>query len=580
MTTAMKAAATPVSSAAPALVRAAWAAVTGVARIISTMFLMGLSLLPLSSLLLALPAVSPGEAVLTDTVTTTHSFFRRLGRRLFALLTFFVTLVALLAFATEVVSRLGLPTNTYYGTFARNILPARLVSRLPVALVENWPHVVMLVYLLDLAILVLIGKVPLQYNYRNLIVRWPITLMTTVAFVVVVGMLTVMLAFVTGMNRTTADSGFPGNVMVLSDGATDELFSNLGYGDIDNVERIVATEDEHDRRLPKPVSVKQMKTARSKQAYMGSRETYCVINQEVPGKSQRRFVQLRIIVDPDISAAVHKISLLEGEWFGPVGVDGDGRIQCVLGEGVAGTFGGDVGKKRLAVGDTFGLGDLSWVVVGIMKTEGTTYGSEVWCGKVSTVTKTFGKESYTTLVLRVNDDRLESAQALAYQIRTRYETQKLKATVETEYFADLNKSSQQFLQSIIGIAVVMAIGGIFCVMITMFSAIAQRTKDIGVLRLLGFKRWQVLVSFLLESMGIAILGGAAGLLMGSLCDGFSVTSIATSGQGGGGKSVAARLIVDGNVTLVCLLFTLVMGRLGGLVPALSAMRLKILESLR
>jgi putative ABC transport system permease protein len=78
---------------------------------------------------------------------------------------------------------------------------------------------------------------------------------------------------------------------------------------------------------------------------------------------------------------------------------------------------------------------------------------------------------------------------------------------------------------------------------------------------------------------MALVGGLIGVALGYLCNGFSVTSIASGGQGGG-KTVAARLIVDRDVILIGLLFTLVMGRLGGLVPALSAMRLQILESLR
>ena len=80
-------------------------------------------------------------------------------------------------------------------------------------------------------------------------------------------------------------------------------------------------------------------------------------------------------------------------------------------------------------------------------------------------------------------------------------------------------------------------------------------------------------------MRIGLVGGAIGVALGYLCDGYAVTSIASSGQGGG-KSVAAKLVVDRDVMLIGMLFTLVMGRLGGLVPALSAMRLEILESLR
>src|SRR5438309_5827701 len=90
---------------------------------------------------------------------------------------------------------------------------------------------------LVLAFLLAVGKVPLGYNIRNLMVRWPITFLTALAFTLVVSLLTVMLAFVNGMSRLTEGSGHPGNVMILSDGATDELFSNLLYSDTSNIER-------------------------------------------------------------------------------------------------------------------------------------------------------------------------------------------------------------------------------------------------------------------------------------------------------------------------------------------------------
>jgi ABC-type lipoprotein release transport system permease subunit len=550
-------------------------------RVGSTMILMGLSLLPLSALLLALPATNPSEAVLTDVVEPTRSKLRRLGRRAIAILTASALLIALLAFATEIVTRLHFSGDTFYGTIIHRLLPDSLLNRLPFSLVEHWPYVLFAVYILDLGMLLVIAKVPLSYSYRNLIVRWHITALTAVAFFVVVFMLTFMLAFVNGMTKLTEQSGIPGNVLVMSDGATDELFSNLGYGDVGNIERIIATEDEHDNPLRKPVTVKTMKVG-GKTAFMGSRETYCVVNQIVPNSNnRRRFVQLRIIVDGEVSSAVHNLELLDRKqsWFTTVGVDDQSRVQCVLGQGVAATLGGDQGKKSLEPGDTFELADLEWVVVGVMKTEGTTFGSEVWCSNINKVTTALGKKSYTSYVLRVNDESEDSARAMAYHIRNRYQTQKLKAVPEKEYFADLNKNNQQTLYSVIVVAIVMAIGGIFGIMNTMYSAIAQRTRDIGVLRLLGFKRWQVLVAFLLESMTIALFGGLIGVGLGYICNGFEVTSIASAGQGGG-KSVVAKLVVDHDVVLIGILFTLIMGRLGGLVPALSAMRLKILESLR
>jgi ABC-type antimicrobial peptide transport system permease subunit len=130
------------------------------------------------------------------------------------------------------------------------------------------------------------------------------------------------------------------------------------------------------------------------------------------------------------------------------------------------------------------------------------------------------------------------------------------------------------------VAAIMAIGGVFGIMNTMFAAISQRTRDIGVMRILGFKRWQVLVSFMLESLVIALVGGLVGVAIGTLADGFTATSILSGGAGGGGKFVVLRMSVGADLMLLGVVFTLAMGRLGGLVPALSAMRLGILDSLR
>jgi len=125
----------------------------------------------------------------------------------------------------------------------------------------------------------------------------------------------------------------------------------------------------------------------------------------------------------------------------------------------------------------------------------------------------------------------------------------------------------------------MALGGVFGVMNTMFAAIRQRTMDIGVLRILGFARWQVLVSFLLEALVIAALGGVLGCALGYLVNGVNTNSVVGT-SGGGIKRLTFQMIVDGNTLAAAVLFTLIMGLVGGLLPAVSAMRLKPLESLR
>jgi len=587
---------------------------------LGTVLVLAMSLLPLSALLLMFPAVNPSETVLSET-TGRESFLRRLGTRLFAILSGFVVLMALLAISTEAVTRFQEQTGTIFlsergqfGQVARAMMPplsmflgkttrereealaamppeirklvdTPLHEQLPPAMVNYWPLVILGVYILDLLLLLMIGKVPLRYNLRNVRVRWLTNLMTCLAFTFVVGLLVFLLGFVSGMNNLTENTGVPGNVFVLSDGATDELFSNLGYGDLDNVERAFATQDTKDRFLASPVRVAKMTNDQGREVYQASRETYYSINQPIAGSDppRRRFVSLRAIDDAEVAAKVHEVELYPGgRWFSAAGVDNQSRIQVVLGEGIAATLGSDVGRGRLQVGDEFVLGDLPCIITGIMKSEGKTFGSEIWVKKFSRITEPFGKPNYTTLVLRTEQNTKEAATILAFHLSKRYTQQKLKAFAEPDYYAELTKTNNEFLVATVAVAVVMAIGGIFGMMTTMFASIAQRIRDIGVLRLLGFKRWQIMVSFMLESLCVASLGGLFGcLLIRVLANGAGSTSTLSGGGGGpGGKSVAITIDVNLEVMVLGMLFTLAMGRLGGLVPALSAMRLKILESLR
>jgi ABC-type antimicrobial peptide transport system permease subunit len=216
-----------------------------------------------------------------------------------------------------------------------------------------------------------------------------------------------------------------------------------------------------------------------------------------------------------------------------------------------------------------------------MKSEGTTFGSEIWALRSPNIYQPFGKERFTTGVARTEADTLEAARAYAHHLNIRYTQHKLKAFAEPDYYAELTKTNNDFLVAIIIVAVVMAIGGVFGMMTTMFASIAQRIRDIGVLRLLGFKRWQIMISFMIETLTIALVGGLAGCLLAWLfVDGKDSVSTLNNGNGMGGKNFAVKIHVSPEVMALGMLFALMMGRLGGLVPALSAMRAKILDTLR
>ncbi len=424
-----------------------------------------------------------------------------------------------------------------------------------------------------LALLLILGSIPLSYNLRNLLTRWRTTLLTALAFTLVISLQTVMLGFVNGMYQLTDQSGQPGNVMVLSDGALDELVSNLGFSDTADVDRHpLVVRDEHDQPL-------------------ASREVYVVVNQPlptVPGVQQkRRFTQIRGIEDPVIAARVHGLELYpDGAWFSASGVQAlpgaaddtkEQAIQAVLGEGVAGQLGNDRGKERLEIGDVFDLGPRKWIVTGIMRSAGSTFGSEVW-SKRGLVGPMFGKESYSSIVLRTADAK--TAREVSDDLTKNFKKAAVQAQPETVYFSKLSETNRQFSAAIVFLAIVMAVGGVFGVMNTMFAAISGRTKDIAMLRIVGFARWQILVSFFLESLAISLFGGLLGCALGFLTNGWTATSIVSGGQGGGGKFVVLELVIGADTLLAGLLLALAMGAIGGLLPAISAMRLKPLESLR
>jgi ABC-type lipoprotein release transport system permease subunit len=409
-----------------------------------------------------------------------------------------------------------------------------------------------------------VQKVPLSYNVRSLSVRWKTTVMTALAFTLVVALLIVMLAFVNGMDRLTQGSGQPGNVVVLSDGATDEVMSNLPAGA--SVER-----------LPQEVQRKVLRTDDGK-AYLATKEVYVIVSQPLRTPTAmgatRRLTQMRGMDDPEMAAKVHGVTLMQGgRWF-----KSTGEPEIVLGEGIAREIAKDHGKPKIEAGEEVELGPATWKVVGIMKTAGTTFDSEVWASDRKLATKTFGRENaYSCYVMRTAG--LQDARYVANQLKNWRAEWSFDAWPEQEYYAKFNLTARLFLIAIAVVGVIMAAGGALGITNTMFAAISQRSKDIGVLRILGFTRGQVLTSFLLESLMIALVGGLLGCALGSLANGFTASSIIQSGMGGG-RSVVLRLAVDLPTLAVGLGFGLLMGAVGGFLPAVSAMRLRPLESLR
>jgi len=327
------------------------------------------------------------------------------------------------------------------------------ISRFDLSRIPQYPVLYgLLAALLALVLILLfVGRVPVSYNVRNLVVRWWITTMMVLAFVLVVGLMTVMMAFVSGMDALTGNSGQPGNIVVFSSGANDEGFSNLALSDVSNLERTQGIAvDEAGQRL-------------------ASKEVYVIVNQDIPvpkgSPSRRRFVQVRGLEDAPMSAKVHGLELLPGsQWFSEAGVEqtGDGQqvlLQCVMGKGIAGELGLDrPGKQPLAVGEVFRMADREWKVVGLLNSTGSTYDSEVWA-KRQIVGERFGKEaSYSSFVMRASD--IKQAPQLAETLKKSKEVA-LNAMTEESYFESLSDTSRTLLWAIRIVAGFMALGGNF-----------------------------------------------------------------------------------------------------------------------
>jgi ABC-type lipoprotein release transport system permease subunit len=416
-------------------------------------------------------------------------------------------------------------------------------------------------------LLLALNKVPLAYNLRHLAVRWKSTFVTALAFTLVVFLLMLMLAFVNGMERLTQTGVLPGNVIVLSQGVTDELLSYIPVADAGDV----------------GLQPGVLRNAQGRP--LCSRETYTAISQ--PGASaaerpEQRLLQIRGVEDAELAARLHDLELYPGgRWFSKVGVGKLAAqeqtspseqyvVEAVLGEGVARELG-------LAVGDVFAVGPRRWLAVGILKAAGSPFGAEIWADS-RVVGQTFGLENaYTSIILATPD--AASARQLARELSTRYKKAALWALPETEYYAKMAAMNQSFLVAAYLVASFMAVAGALSVMNTLFAAVAQRRQEIAVLRVLGYTRGQIMLSFLVEALALALAGGMTGCVLGFLAQGWTATCT-VSGDQGSGKEVALKLVVDGNIVTVSLLFTLVMGVAGGLLPAWSATRLRLLGSLR
>jgi putative ABC transport system permease protein len=384
--------------------------------------------------------------------------------------------------------------------------------------------------------------IPISYNLRNLTMRKTTTVMTALGIAVTVAVLLAILALVHGLETAFAASGHPLNVLVLRKGSTSELASNF-------------TRAAYQQLKVKP-GIARMRNGEP----MASLEMVTVINMPSETNPDGTNVTLRGVSPAGIEMR-DQVKLAAGRWFEP------GKREVVVGASTARR------SPATALGKTVRFGRGDWRVVGIMDASGSAPNSEIF-GDVNQISSDFNRtEVVSSALVRAVDP--VAVQALINDVN---DDRQLNCTAQTELaYYELQTDSGKPVQTVgIVVAIIMAVGSSFAAMNTMYAAVARRTREIGTLRVLGFSRGGILLSFFIESLLLCGIGGLLGCLLVLPLNGMEtgIGNFATFSE------IAFNFRISPAIMVAGVSFSLLMGALGGFFPARAAAKKEILDALR
>lgn len=385
--------------------------------------------------------------------------------------------------------------------------------------------------------------IPLVYNVRSVRQRWASALVAVLGIAGTVGVFVAMLAMARGFRATLVASGSPGNSIVLRSGASTEMYSAL------DLEQVKLVEDAPG-------------VARGPEGPLTSPEVVVVAAFPLAKTGTDANVQVRG-VSPRVLDVRPSVRVVEGRFFQP------GLSELVVGTNASRTYAG------FAVGQTLRFGGGTWTVVGRFDAGGSAFDSELWCD-ANVLNQTYQRPQNIFQSMTV---RLDSASshtrfndALSTDPRLR-----VQAEPELEYYEKQSVMLTQMI-TILGtlVSLVMAVGAIFGALNTMYSAVAERSREIATMRALGFGEGSVVASFVVESVLIAAVGGAIGCLAVLPLNGFTTGTL--NWQTFSHLAFAFKITPD--VMVMGIVFAVVMGLVGGVLPAVRAARLPVATALR
>jgi putative ABC transport system permease protein len=383
---------------------------------------------------------------------------------------------------------------------------------------------------------------PLKYNLRNIVVRKGSTLTTAFTIGLTVAVFLMVMALARGIDLTLSTSGEPRNIIVLREGSTAELNSTITQENYKDLMYLDGVEREGEQP-------------------MATAEIVTLIYKARKGMNQGSNITVRG-VGPMSFKLRSGFNTIAGRLFQP------GLAEAVVSKRINERFQG------LGIGDKFKVQTTEYTVVGIFDSAGKAFESEIWIDINSLANTTKRSDAFSSVLMRVKDDN--AMNALTKRI-TDDPKLHLKAEPERKFYEDQQGVASGQLKGLaIFISFIMAVGAGFAGMNTMYAAVSRRTKEIGTLRVLGFGRASILISFLLESVAIAVIGAGIGVLLALP---LNLVSTGTSNFVTFSE-IAFNFRVTPDLMIFALVFGAIIGFVGSLLPSIRASRFKIVDALR
>jgi putative ABC transport system permease protein len=385
--------------------------------------------------------------------------------------------------------------------------------------------------------------IPLSYNLNSLRVRWTSTVVAVLGIAGTVGVFVAVLSMARGFKATLVSSGSAGNAIVLRGGATAEMESGISL----DQERVI--EDTPG-------------VAREPAGPLVSPEVVVIAAFPLKATGTDANVQVRGL-SPKALEVRDNVKVVAGRFFQP------GLNELVVGRNVARTYSG------FELGSTVKFGGGTWTVVGTFDAGGSAFDSEVWCD--SNVLNAVYKRPpniFQSVTARLNSPAAFTAfkDALTSDPRVT-----LQASRELDYYEKQSRALTTLIQ-VLGtiVALVMGIGAVLGALNTMYSAVAERSREIATMRAVGFGAGSVVTSFVFEALCIAFVGGAIGCLSVLPLNG--LTTATMNWQTFSNLAFAFR--ITPGLLAAGLVFALFMGIAGGVPPAIRAARARVAVALR